>query len=200
MLTPELKARNAEFVAIGCSAGGFDALRVILPALPVGFNKSVVVVIHLSPEKESLVAKTFEGRLSLPVKEAEDKEVMEKGKVYVAPPNYHLLVEPDGSFSLSVDDPENCSRPSIDVLFDSAAHVFGEKMIGVLLTGANADGANGLREVRTCGGTAVVQDPATAQYRTMPQAGRELADPQLVMPLEDIALWLANLGRPEVTA
>ncbi|MGE3262012.1 MAG: chemotaxis protein CheB [Bacteriovoracia bacterium] len=197
MLIPAEIGKQIDFVAIGCSAGGFDALRMILPKLPADFDKAVVVLIHLSPDRESLVAQNFQGRCLIPVKEAEDKEVIAGGNIYIAPPNYHLLAEPGGSFSLSVDEPENCSRPSIDVLMDTAAHVYGPRMIGVLLTGANADGARGLAKVKELGGIAVVEDPATAMYPQMPGAGLEVARPQLVMPVAMIADWLAALAKKE---
>lgn len=187
--------REVELVAIGCSAGGFDALRTILPALPADFDKPVVVVIHLLPGRESLVAQSFESRCRLKVKEAEDKEPLRPGTIYIAPPDYHLLLEPEGSFSLSVEDLVNCSRPSIDVTFETAAHVYGSRMVGVLLTGANSDGAEGLRLIREKGGIAIVEDPATAQYRPMPEAGARMARPQLVMDLAGIAEWLSGLGK-----
>jgi two-component system chemotaxis response regulator CheB len=192
--------RRAELVAIGCSAGGFEALRKILPALPVGFDKAIAVVLHLLPDKESLVAKTFSGTTALPVKEAEDKEAVGKGTIYVAPPNYHLLAEPDGTFSLSVDELVNCSRPSIDVFFDSVAHTYGPRAVGILLTGANADGAEGLREIRRCGGFTVVEDPKSAQYPQMPTAGVEIAGPDLVLPVDQIAAWLSALPKGGVPA
>lgn len=199
MLLPEA-VRSTELIAIGCSAGGIDALRNILPAFPVGYDKAVVIVLHLLPDRDSLVPRTFAGSTALPIKEAEDKEAIAPGTIYVAPPGYHLLAEPDHTFSLSVDEPVNCSRPSIDVFFDSVAHVYGARAVGVLLTGANADGAEGLREIRACGGYGLVEDPGTAAYPQMPQAGVELALPDLVLPNEQIARWLGAIPKGGVRA
>lgn len=157
-------------IVIGASAGGFAALAEILPRLPATLSQAVVVVQHLHPESGQYMVEFLRQHCSLPVKEAEDKEPIMPGVIYVAAAQYHLLIERDRSFSLSLDDKVNYSRPSIDVLFESAATTYGPRLIGVVLTGANADGAAGLATIKSGGGLAIVQDPATAEVSFMPQA------------------------------
>ena len=180
-------------VVIGTSAGGVEALSVILPALPATFRPPVFVVLHLPRERPSLLAEIFQPRCALPVREADDKEPIEAGTVYFAPPDYHLLIEKDGTVALSNDGLVNFSRPSIDVLFESAAEVYGARLLGVILTGANSDGADGLAAVRGAGGFAVVQDPAEAQAAVMTEAalGRTAVD--YVLPLHEIAALLQRI-------
>ena len=180
-------------VAIGASAGGVEALGVLLPALPAGFGRAVLVVMHLPADRPSRLAELFARRCALPVREALDKEQLESGTVYVAPPGYHLQVEPGGWLSLSVDEPVHHARPSIDVLFESAAHAFGARLLGVVLTGANADGAAGLRAIRRAGGAAWVQAPETAQHPAMPRAALALAGADRVLALEPMAQALREL-------
>ncbi len=161
-------ARGA--VVMGASAGALDALLKVLPGLPVGFALPVVVVVHIPPDKDSILANLLASRCSVVVKEAEDKEVLAAGTVYIAPPDYHVLIEPDFRISLSNDEPVLYSRPSIDVLFESAADAYGKGLVGVVLTGANQDGAKGLRYICDCGGIALVQNPESADATAMPQA------------------------------
>jgi two-component system chemotaxis response regulator CheB len=134
-------------------------------------------------------------RCALPVKEAEDKEPLAPSTVYVAPPNYHLLLETQGYFSLSVDDPVLFSRPAIDVLFESAADAFGRSLLGLLLTGASEDGARGLCRIQQAGGLTLVQAPSTAAVRIMPEAALRLSAPSHVLPLNEIGPFLARLDR-----
>jgi len=157
-------------VVIGASAGAVDALLQILPKLPANYPLPVLIVIHLSPQVDSMLAAVLRAHCKLAVKEAEDTEKIRPGCAYLAPPNYHLLVEPDFHLSLSSDEPVLYSRPSIDVLFESAADAFGDNLIGVILTGANADGARGLASIERAGGKALVQDPASAEAAAMPAA------------------------------
>lgn len=169
---------SPEAVVIGGSAGGIEALNVLLPMLPAAFRPALIVVLHLRPDTPSLLPQLFSQRCALPVCEAEDKMPVRHGHLYLAPPDYHLLVERDswhGSeraegvhFALSVDPPERFSRPSIDVLFESAAHAWREALLGILLSGANDDGARGLETIRQCGGRTWVQAPDTASAETMP--------------------------------
>jgi len=180
-----------DVIVVGASAGAIDALGVILPALPVGFPVAVLVVVHLAADRPSLLSEIFARVCPLPVHEAEDKEPILPGTVYFAPPDYHMLIEVDRTIALSVDDPVVYSRPSIDVLFESAARAFGPRVLGVLLTGANHDGANGLKAIARAGGTTVVQDPATAHARAMPEAGILAADPDQVLSVPAIAAYLA---------
>lgn len=181
-------------VVVGVSAGAVEALSAILPALPAGYALPVMVVVHLPPDRKSALPELFGPKCRVAVKEAEDKEPLAAGTVYFAPPDYHLLVEPDRRLSLSGDEPVLYSRPAIDVLFESAADAFGPALVGVVLTGASADGARGLAAVSAAGGTAVVQDPAGAYATAMPQAAIAASPAAAVMTLRRIAEFLAALG------
>lgn len=174
-------------IVIGGSVGAIEALSVILGSLPHEYPLPLFVVVHLPPDRKSGLTELFAARCQIQVKEAEDKEPIRSGTVYFAPPNYHLLVEPDFRLSLSSDEPVLYSRPSIDVLFESAADAYGNGLVGVILTGANNDGANGLRAVCEAGGTALVQKPETAEASAMPQAALNACPRARVMPLEEIA-------------
>lgn len=187
---------NIEVIVIGGSAGALEALGRILPALPRDFGMPLVTVLHQPPTKPSLMAKVLATKCALQVKEPDDKEPLAPGMLYVAAPNYHLLIEKQRSFALSVDDFVLFSRPSIDVLFESAADAYGPGVAGLLLSGANEDGARGLRSIREAGGIAIVQSPATASVPTMPEAGLSLAKPDHVLPLMQIGAFLAQLGDP----
>ncbi len=157
-------------VVIGGSAGSVEALSVLLPALPAGLQAAVLVVLHLPRNRPSLLCNIFRSRCALPLREAEDKEPIVPGTVYFAPPDYHLLVDDGPALALSVDAPVHYSRPSIDVLFESAADAYGSGLIGMLLSGANQDGARGLATIEARGGMAVVQEPDSAGVRTMPES------------------------------
>jgi two-component system chemotaxis response regulator CheB len=158
-------------VVVGASAGGIEVLGTVLQVLPQSYRLPLAVVIHLPPDRRSLLVEVFGYRCKMRFREAEDKERVEAGVVYFAPPDYHLLFEDTSSFSLSVDDLVNHSRPSIDVLFESAAEAFGSRVMGILCSGSNADGAAGLSAIEAAGGVAVVQDPASAISEEMPRAG-----------------------------
>jgi two-component system chemotaxis response regulator CheB len=186
----------AEAIVIGTSAGGLDALSVILPPLPEGYPLPVIVVIHLTPNKNSLVAELFQSKCAAAVKEAEDKEPIRAGTIYFAPPDYHLLVESDKHLSLSSEEPVHYSRPSIDVLFESAADAYGAGLIGIVLTGANDDGASGLRQIQEQGGTAIVQLPVDAQSPQMPWAALNACPQARTMSLEEIAAFLLEVVAP----
>jgi len=187
--------RPIEAVVIGASAGGFEALQHLLPPLPVGYRLPIAIVLHLPDNHESRLAELFGHRLALPVREARDKERIEPGVVYFAPPGYHLLVESDRSFSLSCEERVNFARPAIDLLMLTAADAYGPGLCGILLTGANFDGAEGLAGIRIAGGLAVVQDPATAAVATMPGAAIRRMPPDLILPLADIGALLLALGQ-----
>jgi two-component system chemotaxis response regulator CheB len=183
-----------ELVAIGASWGGLHALETVLGGLPAGFRTPIAIAQHRAVESGSgALPRMLSLRSGLEVFEAGDKDAIEPGHVYIAPPDYHLLVEPDG-FALSTDDMVQHSRPSIDVLFESAADTFGERVIGVILTGANADGAGGLERVKRRGGVTVVQDPETAEKRAMPDAAIATGAADHVVPLEGIAPLLMELA------
>ena len=186
-----------ELIAIGGSWGGMRALAIVLEALPAGFGLPLVVAQHRPVTTgdemlEHVLARTTE----LEVVTATDKEPLEAGRVYVAPADYHLLVE-RGHVALSTDAPVEFSRPSIDVLFESAADVYGPQVVGVLLTGANQDGAAGLKRIAAAGGFTVAQDPETAERSEMPRAAVERGAVRRVLPLDRIGPFLAGL-RPGV--
>jgi two-component system chemotaxis response regulator CheB len=186
--------KGYELIAIGASWGGLQAVEQLLAALPRGFRTPIAIAQHRAVDSGSgALARMLAVRSGLEVCEAGDKEAIEPGRVYVAPPDYHLLVEADG-FALSTDAPVQYSRPSIDVLFETAADVYGERMIGVILTGANADGAAGLARVKRAGGATIVQDPATAQKRAMPDAAIATGAADHVLALDGIAPKLAELA------
>jgi two-component system chemotaxis response regulator CheB len=181
-------------VAIGGSAGAVQALSRILPALPANYPLPVLIVVHVPPDRDNALVPLFQAKCRVEVKEAEDKEPAAAGVVYFAPSDYHLLVEADGSLSLSSDELVNHSRPSIDVLFEACADAYGTTVAAVLLTGANHDGARGLSAVAEAGGMAVVQDPSDAYAAAMPNAGLSACPSADVMALDAIATFLSNLG------
>lgn len=174
-------------VVIGGSSGAIDALMVMLPAFPAGMRASVIVVLHLPRDRRSLLVDIFQERCALPVYEAQDQMPVLPGHLYFAPPDYHLLVDQGPRLALSLDPPLNFSRPSIDVLFDSAADCFGGQLMGVLLSGANDDGAAGLAGIREAGGYTVVQAPGSATMPTMPEAALQRLATHAVLSPEQIA-------------
>nr|WP_298724534.1 chemotaxis protein CheB [uncultured Steroidobacter sp.] len=184
-------------VVIGGSAGALDVLRTIVRELPADLACPVTVVLHLPAHSTGLPA-LLGADTGLRVKLAEDKEPLAPGTVYIAPPSYHLLIESQGTFALSVDPPVHFSRPSIDVLFETAADVYGARLIGVLLSGASEDGAAGLQEIHAAGGTTIVQSPLSAEVAIMPAAALTLFEPTYVWSPNDIASGLTTLlsGRP----
>ena len=183
-----------EAIVIGVSAGGLSALNRILPDLPSDFALAVIIVQHMHATGDNFLASYLNDKCNLKVKEVDDKESILKNKIYIAPPNYHLLVEADRTFSLSIDEPVNYARPSIDVLFETAADVYKTNLIGVILTGANTDGSHGLKRIKETGGLSVVQDPSTAEADTMPKAAIAAVDVDYVLPLEEIGKVLTMLA------
>ena len=188
-----LAGRRIEAIVIGASAGGVDALVGLLPALPVSRKLATVCILHLPGDRESRLAELFDARLDLPVREAADKEGVEPGTLYFAGAGYHLSIEADRVFSLSCEPPVHYARPAIDVLMESAADAYGAALAGILLTGANSDGAEGMQKIRQRGGLTVVQDPGEAQAATMPEKAISLCAPHLVLPLADIRKLLPLL-------
>ena len=193
----EATHHRIEAVVIGASAGGFEALFAVLEGLPASYPIPLVAVLHLPETHESRLAELFGYRLSLRVREARDKETLEAGVLYFAPSGYHLSIETDRSFSLSCEDRVSYARPSIDVLFASAADAYGKSLAAVLLTGANYDGAAGLAGIRIAGGLTIVQDPSTAEVATMPEAAIRRMTPDLILPLAEIHSLLCKLGEPQ---
>ncbi|MEK3911328.1 chemotaxis protein CheB [Paenibacillus sp. FSL H7-0331] len=182
-----------EAVVVGVSAGGLKALVTILAYLPADYHLPVIIVQHLLEGSDSFLVDYLNEQVSICVKEAADKEAIRPGYVYVAPPGYHLLIEDERMFSLSMDPKVNYSRPSIDVLFDSAAFVFQEKCLGIVLTGANRDGSEGLRNIKMNGGQAIIQDPATAEYNIMPLAAMSVVKVDHILALDEIGKYLLEL-------
>ena len=192
-----IAGRQFEAVVIGASAGGFEALMAILKDLPATYPMPLVVVLHLPEQHESRLAELFGYRLALQVREARDKESLAPGILYFAPSGYHLSIEDDHSFSLSCEERVSYARPSIDVLFASAADAYGKSLAGILLTGANYDGAAGLAGMQVAGGLTIVQDPASAEVATMPEAAIRRMKPDLILPLAEIHSLLRKLGEPQ---
>ena len=184
-----------EAIVIGASAGALEALSVILPALPATFDLPIFVVVHVPPDNKSILAELFDAKCKVKVREAEDKEPIAGGTVYFATADYHLLVEADKTLSLSNDEPVLYSRPSIDVLFESAADAYGPGLIALMLTGANQDGAQGLKTVVQAGGTAIVQTPEGAYAAAMPEAAIAAAPSARVLSLKEISLYLQGLEK-----
>ena len=193
-LSPSLEApRSFKVVVIGTSAGGVRALLALLAPLPATFRLPIVVVIHLPADRESKLSELFGDRLAIPVRVAEDKEPVEPANVYFAGPGYHLSLEKDHTFSLSGEEPVNYSRPSIDVVMESAADAYGTAMVGILLTGANADGAAGLARIKRQGGLTVVQSPAEAEVPTMPDSAIRKSKPDHILTLDAIHKLLLKI-------
>jgi two-component system chemotaxis response regulator CheB len=182
---------NYELIVVGASWGGLHAVGEILGALPEDLDAAVVVAQHRASDTYGL-ADLLSARTRLTVADVDDKEPIEKRRVYLAPPDYHLLIQP-GDFSLSRDEKVNYARPSIDVLFQSAADAYGERLIGVVLTGANEDGAAGLARIKERGGVAIVQDPRTAERPEMPDAALAATVADAVLPLAEIGPFLFGL-------
>lgn len=186
-MSPPATCTNTQAIVIGGSAGAVGALLQLLPVLPRSYALPVLVVIHLPPDDKGALVGLLNSHCQMTVKEAEDKEPLRPGVVFLAPANYHLLVEPDFQLSLSQDDPVFFSRPSIDVLFESAADAYGSALTGVILTGASPDGAHGLQTVHRAGGRTFVQDPATAEASTMPRAALDACPEARALPLRQLA-------------
>ena len=182
-------------VVIGVSAGGMNALGKILPELPVDFPLPLMIVQHVSPLSDNYMIRHFNSRSQIIVKEADEKEKIKAGHAYFAPPNYHLLIEKDFTFSLSVDERVNYSRPSIDVLFETALDTYCSSLIGIVLTGANNDGSKGLKKIKECGGLTIVQDPADAEVPAMPEAAIRLVMPDEVLKIDEIAPFLIRIAK-----
>ncbi|MBS0445045.1 MAG: chemotaxis protein CheB [Proteobacteria bacterium] len=181
-------------IVLGASAGGVEALSVLLPALPGDLALPVFVVLHLPRDRPSLLVDIFAPKCAVRVVEAEDQTPIAPGTVYIAPPDYHLLVDAGPRLALSVDDPIHYSRPSIDVLFESAADVYREHLLGIILTGGNEDGAAGLDAVRRAGGMTVVQQPEEAYASLMPASALERGAVDHVWTLARLAEAMRCLG------
>lgn len=193
LLPPLQPATPIEAVVIGVSAGAVDALSTILPRLPADYPIPVIVVVHLPADRKSVLAQLFQAKCEVEVHEVDDKESLQGGSVYFAPPDYHVLIEDDRRVSLSSEELVHYSRPSIDVLFESAADVYGPAVAGVVLTGASADGAKGLAAIHAAGGMCLVQHPQQANSRTMPEAALAACPTAVALNLDQIANRLLEI-------
>ena len=184
-----------EFVAIGASWGGLRALNVILPGLPEGFPAAIAIAQHRRTDSpRNTMTSLLQGGCHLPVSEVEDKTPIEPGRIYLAPPDYHLFVE-KGYFSLSIDEAVQYARPSVDVLFESAADSYADRTVAVVLTGLNEDGSGGIARVKEAGGYVIVQDPTSAEKSEMPEAAIATGFADRVVALGDIASVLRELTK-----
>lgn len=181
-------------VVIGASAGGMHTINKLLSKLPENFLLPIIIVQHIATTSDNYLVEFLNKNTKLIVKEVDEKEIVKKGVVYIAPPNYHILIEEDSSISLSADEKVNYSRPSIDVLFLSASDAFKEKLIGVILTGANDDGAKGLFVIKRNGGLTIVQDPLEAETSLMPLAAIKTTEPHHILKVNEISKLLIDLG------
>ena len=179
-------------VVMGASSGGLNALQTILGALPGDFPGAFLIVQHRKAAAEDIFSRLLRQVCPLPVLEARDKSQVYPGHVYVAPANYHLLVEHDKRLSLSIDERVSYARPSIDVLFETAAEAYGRCLVAVLLTGANHDGTAGMRKISACGGLTIAQDPATAEACTMPQSAIDAGVVDHVLLLDEITGFIVD--------
>ena len=180
-------------VVIGASAGGFDAISTLLMGLKEEFNAPILIVQHLSARSNNYMVTHLNGICKINVVEAEEKQKIHSGNAYVAPPNYHLLVEKDETLSLTVEPKVNYARPSIDVLFETAANVYGNGLIGVILTGANGDGSMGLKRIKELGGLTIIQDPKTAEINSMPMTAIAMTKVDYILELREISSKLVEL-------
>lgn len=185
---------SVDLVVIGGSAGALEVLQRVIARLPVDFAPATAIVIHLPAEGPDLLTENFSSRTALRVKPAEDKEPIEGGTIYFATPDYHLLVEKGRTFALSVDERVHYSRPAIDVLFESAAETYGERLLGVILSGANSDGAAGLRAIARAGGITAVQSLESAEMIAMPAAALEAAPRSIEVDAAQLAELLKTHG------
>lgn len=183
-------------IVIGCSAGGLSALEVVFAALDPALPQPITACCHTGSATVDLMCDLLASHATLPVEEARERALLQGGVIHIAPSGYHLLIETSRRFSLSVDERVSYARPSIDVLFESAAEAYRDTLIGVLLTGANSDGAMGLARIRRYGGLAIVQDPEDAEVSTMPRAALEMAGADHCLPLAAIAPLLNRLCLP----
>lgn len=196
---PQRSTEHPEAVVIGGSAGSIEVISDLLAALPADFALPIIIVVHLPRRRPSLLAEVFGPKCACPLKEAEDKGPIVPGTVYVAPADYHLLIDAGPAFALSVDEPVNFTIPSIDALFESAADVYGPGLVGIVLTGANDDGARGLRAIADAGGITLVQSPDEATVRAMPDAAKTACPHARILTVREIRRYLLHIGARKVS-
>ena len=190
---PHFSSAAFDVVALAASAGGLTALSQVLSALPADFPAAIVVVQHLDPRHRSLMADILDRRTSLQVKQAEEGDRLSPATVYIAPPNRHLLVNPDGTLSLSQSELVHFVRPSADLLFESVAASYKECAVAVVLTGTGSDGAMGVQAIKKMGGTVIAQDERTAEFFGMPGAAIQTGSADFILPLDEIPSALVTL-------
>lgn len=184
---------QSKAIVIGLSAGGFEVIKKVVTSLPKDYSIPLIVVQHIGDFSRSEWVEMFNQRSQVHVKEAEEKEEIIGGNVYLAPPNYHLLVEVDRTFTLTIDERVNHARPAIDVLFETAADAYGSFLVGIVGTGGNADGARGLLRIKELGGITIVQDPDTSEVNTMPISAIKIASPQYILSVDQIIQFILEL-------
>lgn len=187
-------------IVIGSSAGGLQALSYLLEGIPENFNLPIVIVQHRSRSEREILEEVLQGKCKLKIKQADEKERVTGNTVYIAPPDYHLLIEQDETFSLSADGRVNHSRPSIDVLFESASQVYKDKLIGIILTGANDDGANGIRSIHQHKGFTIAQNPGESLHSAMPVAAIRTGAVKKILLLKEIREFLQQLVKGKAHA
>jgi two-component system chemotaxis response regulator CheB len=195
VIAPPLAQRGIRAVALGGSAGGIEALAELLPALPAGLNIAAFVVVHQPRDRASMLPRIFASRCAFAVCEPDDKQDVQPDCIYFAPADYHMLIDNGPRISLSADDLVRFSRPSIDVLFESAADVYAQRLLAVVLSGGNDDGADGALAVRRGGGFVVVQDPDTARMSMMPRCAVARGAADAVLPVAGIRALLSSLAQ-----
>jgi two-component system, chemotaxis family, protein-glutamate methylesterase/glutaminase len=189
MNRPSIKA-----VVIGGSAGALQGLSILLQGLPANYDLPIFITVHVPSGRKSVLAEVLQSKCQIKVREAQDKEPISVGNAYVAPPDYHLLVEKDGTLALSSDEPIFYSRPALDVLFESAADAYGPAVVGVVLSGASGDGAKGLQSIEQAGGVAIIENPDTAYASIMPQAALNACSGAKIFSLDQLAEYLKSLS------
>lgn len=187
--------QTVKYIIIGGSAGSFRIVTEILDALPKNFPYTVILVLHRLKHIKTGFVEALSPKSQLPVSEPKDKEKIEDSRIYIAPANYHLYIEPDNTFALSTEEPHNHSRPSIDITLKSAAFSLKEKVLGIILSGANKDGALGLKKIKENGGVTVVQDPEDSMIRTMTDAAIKSTEPEIILSSHKIIEFILNLSK-----
>lgn len=182
-------------IVIGVSSGGMNAMKLMFSLFPGDFKIPIVIVQHINSRSDNQWIEILDKKSNIRVKEADEKEKIKEGYVYIAPANYHLLIEKDRTFSFTVDERVNFARPSIDVLFESAAEAYKSRLIGVILTGSSNDGSKGLKQIAEHGGLTIVQNPETAESSYMPEYARTIIEPDYVLSLEDIVKLLIEIDK-----
>ncbi len=182
-----------EAIVMGVSSGGMNALNILFSLLPKDFSIPIIILQHIGPHSDNQWIKSINKKAKIFIKEAEEKEQIEQGNVYVSSPNYHLLIEEDKTFSFTIDERVNYARPSIDVLFESAADAYKNKLIGIILTGSNSDGTKGMKHIKESGGLVIAQDPDTAESSYMPASAIAVVKMDYILSLQGIAELLVNI-------